>query len=357
MYEGKRRLANIATGVCAFLLVTIAAFGQIHEPIFPVPYPADPSCKKWCELNVRIEGDGKVSPGEGTRRLHLLPLDCSDPCAAPPKCEPVTLSITAQPSPGWQLYIIELNGDRYVAPALQFPALPIIEVKVIFIPQIEPGIDLLADFRNLLELFKRADEVYTFDQNGDPPLGAVEEEHFVGNHIPDAAEFVLFQTMLTEPGRLDMLHGGASPDSTRVFKTWLHNKDAAKRTLQRTDASEAVHRALATYMAVSSPGGRAFAANTLERVYGVYIDPRQFMSLPKGAMLPGSDFDGDRANNLEEWRAMAQPVDSLEKLKDFSIAVIDRDITPQKSKSVVLGSWPPGTDAAGRPVFVEEPPE
>jgi len=187
----------------------------------PEDFPEDtwPDCIPTVDLHIAVQGEGVVLPAAGTYTLAKYERTCelycnTTPGTAPPGCDFNSVMLTPYPAPGWtfDMWIGELADELWPNPpdGSHISRDPIINLNTGFPRHVwarflyRPGIDTM-DLVDDLGWFlvaagvnESVEDVWDVDYDrGDFEL-SYGDHVFLGNGIPDAAEFYLLQAVLQD---------------------------------------------------------------------------------------------------------------------------------------------------------------
>jgi len=267
-------------------------------------------------VTVQLEtfGNGATIPAPGEYRIPRYAgteLDCVEACQdAEPlpqgcgDCEPAQFRVTAVPAQDWffwdwkALSLVEPVRSAQAEIAVEFDS----SVLASFVER--PGLaelDLLADLAAFLvatnQIAAPAD-LYDLDVDwGDFWVETDRSLQYIGNGMPDAAEFALLEAILKDPHLDFSPRGGVA--HIAVWNYYTRNLEQAQ--LELPAAGGAVTRAVAAYMTLGSYGHQRRAAAFVDQYFSVTLDLNAYTQNAMKHLGPDRDPDRDRLSNLEEW--------------------------------------------------------
>jgi prepilin-type processing-associated H-X9-DG protein len=147
-------------------------------------------------------------------------------------------------------------------------------------------------------------------------------EIFVGNGLPDAAEFYLLQRVLAQPDLSFARHSGVTHEG--VQKVWEENLERAKTDLAGLEDYQI--RVFAAYFTVGDFDSAEWAVELLRQTDpAITIDARSYNNSRGRYLSIDNDADNDAFSNFDEWEAL-QTGDFTADLHQYGKAALDRDI-------------------------------
>ena len=332
---------------------------QYFEAVFDPPLhpPPDFSCIPKVHVTVEIVGHqngqvvpgvgGTLYPGAGTHEFAKFAVGCPDPCSvtAPSSECPINVIIfVPTPAEGW--FFKSWSGDCYDRSGATLPVKMVKDKRIvaefIYAPTLA-HLDLVNDLDAFLTaLGMQADAYLTFDKNN---IAFVEDEQqFIGNGIPDAAEFRLLEKSLQSP-RLDL---AVTPgvNYTTLAAAWAQNLNQAGQDLQNLDV--AVQRAVAAYMTLGDFKTVEMVKDLIETekqahpsgpFAGVTIDADAYDRSSQSFLYSDADADSDGFSNLREWQEAVQAAPdatpTLRTFADFAALSLDANRNGQPITAIV----------------------
>lgn len=324
----------------------------MEPPFAPAEFDNKMECMPVEDVIVEVEGQGTVATvpalpgigdwgsytlasGNGDSETYEFPkyaYDCASPCATAPTCDYNSITLTATPAEGWVFDYWEgnlgANAGRWENPLhLELGGDRTVQARFLYRPTIAT-LDLVSDLAYFLVFIGETATVETFDRNEveyDPDNGM--SRLYVGNGMPDAAEFYLLQAILKERGLDLSARGGVVNDA--VWAAWSANVTRAQTDLPGQDAR--IIRTVAAYMTLGDFGSAATIEDMVEsHISGASVDPANYDNSQRSFLAAGEDADNDGATNLQEWQA-ASPGGGLANLAAFASAATDGDDGPGSS--------------------------
>lgn len=263
------------------------------------------------EVQIEVRGSGRVKPDVGIYEVPMYrpqPRGCASLCPregpVPPGCEECeynVITVSAEAMDGWLFRAWQgstpLNGRA--EPQLDIELKEDMWVVAEFVER--PGVaelDLAEDLRYFLSVVQPETTVETFDRN-EIDYDGDGNEVFVGNGIPDAAEFCLVQGVLKRPAldlsaRSGVVHGP-------VWRAWQHNLKQARADLS-AQGDERFIRAVAAYMTLGGFGTCESAKELVERTFpNVLIEVTAYDRSRNRFFDQDEDADNDGLSNRDEW--------------------------------------------------------
>ena len=283
-------------------------------------------------VTVAVEGEGSVYLGDSTTTTSWdfakWATDCPDPCPAqgdpPPDCAYNQIALVAEPAEGWVFkgWQGQIGLSAADDPALILDMSESRRVVAQFVPEPEVSTQgLMADLARFLEVIGETETVETFDLN-EIVYDENGERVYVGNGIPDAAEFYLLQRVLesvnlSHARRSGMTHGG-------VCAAWTLNVAQAEADL--SGAEEAIINTVAAYMTLGDFKSATLIAQLVQTQlpppYNVTLDPDAYHRSRQRRLYYKRDADNDGYWNVDEWEA-AWTGDWAESLELFATQALD----------------------------------
>jgi len=275
--------------------------------------PADIQCIPKVVFHFAVEGEGTVDllpQGQDQMMFARYPIDCPDPCAQNPPCEINKVRLAAVPGPGylfkkWSGDIFEEYDNPVETATISDKQ---IVAEFVYRPEVA-GLDLLAALSALLNEFGYpADAYLTIDRNGITPINGV--HYFTGNGIPDAAEFLLLQTLLTQPN-IDF-GGTTGLIGDLLYEAWVQNIERTAVDMYQVPLpirqACAAYMTLGDYQTVQSLNDLMSCAMYGDLLYGLVFNDELYDTSEQQYFLASRDADADGFSNLREW---GEAVDSL----------------------------------------------
>ncbi|MCX5770915.1 MAG: hypothetical protein NTZ09_11675 [Candidatus Hydrogenedentes bacterium] len=291
--------------------------------MFPNLPAATPECYASLEtvaVTVEVQGQGSVYLGDGyatagnpkTWDFARYSDSCPTLCDIPEECSLGNLPLAATPDTGWLFK--KWSGDIFEEYDNPTETATIsdkqITAEFVYRPEVA-GLDLLAALSALfVELGLSTNAYLSIDHNGITSINGT--HYFLGNGIPDAAEFLLLQTFLTQP---NTDFGGASGlIADLLYNAWVQNLTQILVDMPNLQQYPLIQQACAAYMTlgdyqtIESLKHLTTWGHPGDLLYGAVIHDELYDTSQQDYFYAGHDADGDGFCNSREWE---EAVESL----------------------------------------------
>jgi len=197
------------------------------------------------------------------------------------------------------------------------------------------AMDLIGDFEEFL-LEMEQGSVATYDANEiDYAFGG--ERVFVGNGIPDAAEFYMIEEVLEDPEL--RLRSSTGITYGALYDAWTANVAQAESDLELTEGQDGwIVHTVAAYMTLGDYGSRERIQSLVDDYYSEegMLDDAAYDTWPARYLSADEDADWDSYSNRSEWEdviAGSGPGDIRVDAAVYAAAGLDATATPSGGPS------------------------
>lgn len=189
-------------------------------------------------------------------------------------------------------------------------------VRAVFVERVGlTELDLMADLGTFMTTIGQIEEpadVYNLDIDYGDWYPSNGEHIFIGNDMPDAAEFALLEAVLKDVHIGFEFNNGIWHEST--WNSFEKNRTQAR--LDLPNESSAIHNAVAGYFTLHHHDYERYMQQVLQEYFGVTIDIEDYYTTVSGRLEPQKSAKNGIVSNLEIYNAA--PGTGKEKLSIFT---------------------------------------